>query len=471
MVEQNESRRLDRGSWVVLLLAVGMVVRAMLLSNYVWQQPSEGWLFVSEAEGRTARAPLTDTPSPLQAGDILLAVAGIPVPEGTVLRPIAPPPNWQIGQTIGYTVERKGEVVELDVMLMKRPFSAFLRYYQLSGNLWVTQLLWNLIGITIFFLRPRDTAARLLLLFTTFWASPFTVDDWSFFFQPASHFYISLLLAVLWAYLFAMMIHLVLTFPLTKWPLTRHPRLFLTLLYGAASVAFPVALLTANFTFYETILFSLIILLVIALIGATIHNFWRVRDRVARAQTGWVIMGIASPIVGAFSTNEWLMTRLLPTVENTADFRNVVWNLFSLLLPLCFGIAITRYRLFDIHVIIRKTVQYGAVTAVLALVYFGTIILLQTLVGQATGEQSPIAIVLSTLLIAALFNPLRQRVQTFIDRRFYRQKYDAQQVLAQFAQTARDEVEMEALQAELLTVVQETMQPSHISLWIKNDGS
>jgi hypothetical protein len=131
------------------------------------------------------------------------------------------------------------------------------------------------------------------------------------------------------------------------------------------------------------------------------------------------------------------------------------------------GIAILRYQLFDIDVIIRKTVQYGVVTAVLALVYFGTIILLQSLLGQATGEQSPIIIVLSTLLIAALFNPLRRRVQDVVDRRFFRKKYDAAQVLAQFAQTARDEVDMEALQAELLRVVQETLQPESIAVWFK----
>jgi hypothetical protein len=111
------------------------------------------------------------------------------------------------------------------------------------------------------------------------------------------------------------------------------------------------------------------------------------------------------------------------------------------------------------------------VTALLAAVYLGGVILIQTIFRSLTGTSSQIAIVLSTLAIAALFNPLRTRIQAFIDRRFYRRKYDAQQVLADFAQTARDEVDMEALQTELLRVVQETMEPTNISLWLKNNGS
>ena len=156
---------------------------------------------------------------------------------------------------------------------------------------------------------------------------------------------------------------------------------------------------------------------------------------------------------------------------NTYSESDTLWNILLPIgmatFPIAIGIAILRYRLYDIDIIIRKTLQYAILTGLLALVYFGSVILLQSLVENLTGEQSPLVIVLSTLAIAALFNPLRIRVQDFIDRRFYRKKYNAEQALVQFAATARDEVDMDRLADALLTVVEETMQPEKTSLWLR----
>ncbi len=146
------------------------------------------------------------------------------------------------------------------------------------------------------------------------------------------------------------------------------------------------------------------------------------------------------------------------------EFLGMGVTVLPTLLPLAIGISILRYRLFDIDVIIRRTLQYTLLISLLALTYFGSIVLLQNLF--FSNQQSEIAIVLSTLAIVALFNPLRRRVQDFIDRRFFRKKYNAEQALAQFAVTARDEVDMDKLAAALIGVVQETMQPESVSLWL-----
>jgi hypothetical protein len=157
-----------------------------------------------------------------------------------------------------------------------------------------------------------------------------------------------------------------------------------------------------------------------------------------------------------------------------ALFGNLVTASTVILIPGAVGIAILRYRLYDIDVIINRTLVYGSLTVLLALVYFGGVALTETIfralrtfiTGQ--GEQPPqLAIIVSTLVIAALFNPLRRRIQSFIDRRFYRSKYDAAKTLETFSAKLRDETDLDALNADLVGVVNKTMQPAHVSLWLR----
>jgi hypothetical protein len=155
----------------------------------------------------------------------------------------------------------------------------------------------------------------------------------------------------------------------------------------------------------------------------------------------------------------------LPGLNRSLD------NLVSVAIEVCLyagvGIAILRYRLYDIDIIINRTLVYGTLTVSLGLVYLGGVISLQGLLRALTGQGSQLAIVASTLLIAALFNPLRRRVQNFIDHLFYRRKYDAAKTLETFSARLREETDIDALNSELLSTVRETMQPEHVTLWLR----
>jgi hypothetical protein len=179
----------------------------------------------------------------------------------------------------------------------------------------------------------------------------------------------------------------------------------------------------------------------------------------ARQQYKW--LGLASVVVVlAFFFNTELvplLPGLLDALLEAAAFAGV---------PLAVGIAVLRYRLWDIDVIIRKTVLYGMLTTLLGIVFFLLVVVWQAVFTQVTNRDSPAAVILSTLAIAALFTPLRRAIQGIIDRRFYRRKYDAEKVLADFAATARDETDLDRLTAELVRVIQEAMQPEFATVWL-----
>jgi hypothetical protein len=196
---------------------------------------------------------------------------------------------------------------------------------------------------------------------------------------------------------------------------------------------------------------------------------YRAAQRVERQQIKWLLYA-GTVFVIVYTSLFYFSDRAWGSGSPWGGLLDLVLVLAILAIGVAIAIAILRHRLYDIDLIIRKTLVYGLMTGALALLYFGSVLSLQNLFGRLAGERSPLIIVLSTLLLAAIFRPLRKRVQTAIDRRFYRNRYDAQQVLAQFAAAARDQVSFETLSAELLRVVQETMQPERVTLWVRQGG-
>ena len=203
-----------------------------------------------------------------------------------------------------------------------------------------------------------------------------------------------------------------------------------------------------------------------------IYRYFRVSGPIERQQLKGIIVslgvflsiGIAFSFVAPNAQSFLEPATAFDLVAHMVFYYALTFTMVGLFAAITF--AVLRYRLWEIDVVIRRTTSYAIVTGMLALVYFGSVVVLQRVLSPVTGE-STAAVVLSTLLIAALFLPLRRRVQNTIDRRFFRKKYDAEQVLARFAATARDETDLDALTAELLRVIQETMEPESVSLWLR----
>ena len=203
---------------------------------------------------------------------------------------------------------------------------------------------------------------------------------------------------------------------------------------------------------------------------AQLYRYVRASDRTQRQQTKWVVFGVAVAIAGTLTTIFTVGAAVdLPSKEIGARMLSMLlMDAFVLFIPLSIGVAVLRARLFDIDVVINRTLVYGSLTAMLVALYFGGIVVLQRLFVLLTGEQSTLAVVASTLLIAALFTPLRRRIQGFIDRRFYRRKYDARKTLEGFSAKLRDQTDLQTLKIDLVGVVTETMQPAHVSLWLRD---
>jgi hypothetical protein len=408
----------------------------------------------------------------LETGDIVLGLEGRTTDDwlrASLSAPLAPPVNEP--ETLHYLVRRGDAVLTVAEAQVRGEFLDDLRanwsYFIFMGLLQVT-------GIFLLLRRPGLPAARALLLLSSAISSSSAVFFLSL--RPSDIRYGWMLLlylgctVLLFGLLAAGSVHFTLTFPRVQPVLVRRPWLLLALYLGAW-VPFAITLALrwgkaqdlaarGQLLLSATNTISLVCFPLAALVCLRIYA--RTTRASERRQLRWVAWGVAGAVF------PWILLVIVPVqlglpVLMPAALVGLTWCL----IPVTIAIAILREGLFDIDVIINRTLVYGALSGVLVAAYFGSVVIFQAAVQVVTGEaRSPLVTVLSTLSIAALFSPLRAQVQQAIDSRFYRRKYDAARTLAAFGATLRDDVDLETLERRLVNVVAETMEPRHVGLWL-----
>jgi hypothetical protein len=438
--------------------------------------PSDGTAIIFEdAEenvGGLKLAPITPSSSNLQDEDLLLTIEGRPVNEW--LRPrIMNPEGMRLKSedTLRYQIQRQDEILEFPIRLTHPSMGSFL-----EKGWGVYFFLFYLEAISLFvYLRSPGlgTSRTFLLLSSLIFASGLIF----FLGIQASDLLrvemISLWLwgsVILYGWLAGSLLHFALIFPSGTGEVRRQ-RWILPAIY--AGVWIPYALSVAagwNQAISNVARFQLLVnstgwmtLTTFPLVLIISFRRYRItQEGRQRRQMRWILWGFSVASI------PWLLSLALSSIFKLSI--GIPDNIIGLLwcaVPTTFAIAILREGLFDIDILINRTLVYTLLSTTLALVYFISVVVFQNAIRALSGQSTQFAIVLSTLTIAALFNPLRGRLQKFIDRRFYRAKYDAEQTLALFAATARDEVDMERLTGTLLGVVENTMQPEKVSLWLE----
>jgi len=458
--------------WGVLAFALALLLFSAGQLAYRFTLPTDGWSVYTEDVADSNwiyDANLVGAPSELQPGDSPLIVGGVSV-QGTASSAYrSPPPGWKPGARVRMLVQRGSEQRWLEVPVVHWTGLAFWHHNlgqldQLGDSLGA--LLFVLVGWYTFMRRPDLPSARVLFVLSAILGaatiSSLLPDGLSVEFNwlafGATGFFSYVIFGTLLA---PSLLTFTLLFPHPKRIIQRRPWLvWLPHGYGLLLMLF---LLGGGNGIVGWV--STMILLSLS-IASLIHAGFTQRDAVSRAQLRWAVSSFVMGI-GLFMLNfpvafHWV------TSQTLIDLFSFLASLGISVIGVGLSVAVLRYRLFDIDVIVRRTLQYTLLTGLLGLVYFGSVVILQQifeLLSVGAGR-SPLAIVLSTLAIAALFTPLRVRIQAGIDRRFYRRKYDAERTLERFAGTLRDEVDVERLSEQLISVVQETVEPEMISLWV-----
>ncbi|MCB0195297.1 MAG: sensor histidine kinase [Anaerolineae bacterium] len=469
------ARSFDGGSKLVLAVVLGLIFLAIAQKAYRLSLPTDGWSFYTgEIDSADQDRPIYQTnllgqPSPLRQGDRFLAVEDRTFEAITydqaMRGQIQPLANWQAGQTVRYTVERGGQPLVLPVPLYTWPLTTVLQYILTSPTLWASIVL-AAVGWFVFLKRPDDGAARALLLFTNClfvnsisavmvdWGLPEMVTPGIL---TIATFFSNWIFATV---MFPSLLLLTLLFPQPKPFVQRHPRPVIIGLYSA------VPLLIVLFGPIAPVGWIAVLVMALLSLVAIGHALFTVRDPVSRAQMRWAVGGLLVLVLGFIPINlsglGWLPFPFPPWLE-------AIWfPLMLVVMALGFGVAILRYRLFDIDILINRALVYGALTACVVSLY---IFVVGYLSAVFRVEDHQLISLAAAGVVAVLFQPLREWLQRGVNRLMYGQRNEPVAVLSQVGARLESDPETEALLPGLAHTIAQALKLPYVAITLQNDGT
>lgn len=459
---------------LVAVLSVLLLLPGLIYINLRLMHPSDASSpivdFLSIQSGGLVVRPISPESQGLQNGDIVTAIQGRGIDQ--YLQDLFSTQRTTGHQgRIQYTVLRDNQTLQV-----YSPMTVFSLSKVIKANwsIYIYLVYLELVSLFVFILRPRLPAAQLFFVASNLLLSSGLVFFLSLRVEDLLYRWLVILYlwgaVALYGFMLAALVHLSLIFPKTHPLLKRHPRWLLVIYLGVwlpilaytavrwsaiVSPAGHLALIVQGTTLMSAVYFPLLLI-------STVSSY-RTGNTQEKRQLRWIMWSLMISLI------PYLVFTVMPSLLGVRS--QLATSLLGLLwctVPTSFAIAVLHERLFDIDVIIRRTLIYSTLTVSLGAVYFFSILLLQEFFQVFTGQhQPPLATVLSTLMIAALFTPLRRRIQNDIDRRFYRRKYDAEKTLEVFNAKLREVVDLNTLIDLLNNVVDETIQPTHFSIWLK----